>query len=288
MSRFRFVSEHHASYGVKRLCSVLGVSRSGYYAWRDRAPSAHAQRDAELAAVVDEVHQRSRRTYGSPRVHAELGRLGHVTARKRVARLMRERGLVGAHSRRKWRTGKPNTAWAPDLVERDFNPAGRDRLWAADVTQFRTEEGWLHFAGVIDLYSRRVIGWAMGTSPDADLVIDALVMAFERRRPDQRVIHHADRGAAYTSLAFGQQLERLGLAASFGSTGDAYDNAAVESTWSVLKRELAWIHGRQTWHTRDLLRSAIFDYIEGFYNTTRIKQRLGYRSPAEFEHEAIA
>ena len=288
MSRFRFVSEHHDTYGVKRLCSVLGVSRSGYYAWTRRGPSRHAQRDAELAAVVSEVHSRSRRTYGAPRVHAELARLGHRTARKRVARLMREHGLVGAHSRRRWRTGKPNTAWAPDLVERDFNPASRDRLWAADVTQFRTEEGWLHFAGVIDLYSRRVIGWAMGTTPDADLVIDALVMAFERRRPDQRVIHHADRGAAYTSLAFGQQLERLGIAASFGSTGDAFDNAAVESTWSVLKRELAWIHGQNTWRTRDLLRSAIFDYIEGFYNTTRIKARLGYRSPAQFEQEAIA
>lgn len=288
MSRFRFVSEHRDAYGVKRLCRVVGVSRSGYYDWASRGPSAHALRDVELSAVVVEVHDRSRRTYGAPRVHAELRRLGHATARKRVARLMREHGLVGAHSRRKWRVGKPNTAWAPDLVERDFNPAGRDQLWAADVTQFRTDEGWLHFAGVIDLYSRRVVGWAMGTSPDADLVIDALVMAFERRRPDQRVIHHADRGAAYTSLAFGQQLERLGIAASFGSTGDAFDNAAVEATWSVLKRELAWIHGRRTWPTRALLRSAIFDYIEGFYNTSRIKARLGYRSPAEFEHEAIA
>lgn len=288
MSRFRFVSEHHESYGIKRLCQVLGVSRSGFYAWTTRGPSTHAQRDAELAALVVEVHSRSRRTYGSPRVHAELGRLGHRTGRKRVARLMREHGLVGAHSRRRWRTGKPNTAWAPDLVERDFNPARRDQLWAADVTQFRTDEGWLHFAGVIDLHSRRVVGWAMGTTPDADLVIDALVMAFERRRPDQRIIHHADRGAAYTSLAFGQQLERLGIAASFGSTGDAFDNAAVESTWSVLKRELAWIHGQHTWRSRDLLRSAIFDYIEGFYNTTRIKQRLGYRSPAQFEEQASA
>jgi len=201
---------------------------------------------------------------------------------------MREYGLVGAHSRRKWRTGKPDTAWAPDLLERNFNPARRDTVWAADVTQFRTGEGWLHFAGVIDLYSRRVVGWAMGPAPDADLVIDALVMAFERRRPDQRVVHHADRGAAYTSLAFGQRLEALGITASFGSTGDAYDNAAVEATWAVLKRELAWIHGHQTWPTHDLLRSAIFDYVEGFYNTTRIKQRLGYRSPAEFENEAIA
>lgn len=288
MSRFRFVSDHHHGYGVKRLCQVLGVSRSGYYAWRDRGPSAHAVRDAELSAVVVEVHRRSRRIYGAPRVHAELGRLGHHTGRKRIARLMREHGLVGAHSRRRWRTGRPNTAWAPDLLERDFNPARRDTVWAADVTQFRTAEGWLHFAGVIDLYSRRVVGWAMGTAPDADLVIDALVMAFERRRPDQRIVHHADRGAAYTSLAFGQRLETLGITASFGSTGDAYDNAAVEATWAVLKRELAWIHGHQTWPTRDLLRSAIFDYVEGFYNTTRIKARLGYRSPAEFENEAIA
>lgn len=130
MSRFRFVSDHHHDYGVKRLCTVLGVSRSGYYAWRDRGPSAHAQRDVELAAVAVEVHQRSRRTYGAPRVHAELGRLGHHVGRKRVARLMRERGLVGAHSRRKWRTGKPDTAWAPDLLERDFNPSGRDTVWA--------------------------------------------------------------------------------------------------------------------------------------------------------------
>lgn len=288
MSRFRFVSAHRHEYDVKRLCQVLGVSRSGYYAWRDRGPSARAARDAELAAVVVEVHRRSRRTYGAPRIHAELNRLGQRTGRKRVARLMREYGLVGAHSRRKWRTGKPDTAWAPDLLERNFNPARRDTVWAADVTQFRTGEGWLHFAGVIDLYSRRVVGWAMGPAPDADLVIDALVMAFERRRPDQRVVHHADRGAAYTSLAFGQRLEALGITASFGSTGDAYDNAAVEATWAVLKRELAWIHGHQTWPTHDLLRSAIFDYVEGFYNTTRIKQRLGYRSPAEFENEAIA
>lgn len=179
MSRFRFVSEHHHDHGVKRLCTVLGVSRSGYYAWRDRGPSAHAVRDVELAGMVVEVHQRSRRTYGAPRVHAELGRLGHATGRKRVARLMRERGLVGAHSRRKWRTGKTDTAWAPDLLERDFNPTRPDTVWAADVTQFRTAEGWLHFAGVIDLYSRRIVGWAMGTAPDADLVIDALVMAFE-------------------------------------------------------------------------------------------------------------
>lgn len=288
MSRFRFVHDHHGAFGVKRLCQVLGVSKSGYYAWRGRAPSAHAVRDQELGELCREIHARSRRTYGAPRVHAELHRIGESCSRRRVARLMRENGLVGAHSRKRWRTGKPNTAWAPDLLERNFNPPARDRVWAADVTQFRTGEGWLHFAGVVDLYSRRVVGWAMGTAPDADLVIDALVMAFERRRPDERPIHHADRGAAYTSLAFGNHLRALGLEASFGSTGDCFDNAAVESTWATLKRELLWIYEGRSWPTRALLRSALFDYVEGFYNPSRIQRRLGYRSPAEFEETSVA
>ncbi len=213
MTRFRFVSEHRA-YGVKRVCGVLGVSRSGYYDWCRRPPSLRATRNAELTGLIREIHRRSRTTYGAPRVHAELLRLGEVCAKKRVARLMAKEGLVGAHARRKWRTGKPDIAPAPDLVKRNFGPPRPDRVWAADVTQFRTEEGWLHFAGVVDLYSRRVVGWSMGTSADADLVIDALVMAFERRRPDRGVIHHSDRGAAYTSLAFGNHAAELGIARS--------------------------------------------------------------------------
>lgn len=263
MSRFRFVSDHHDAYGVKRLCTALRVSRSGYYAFLGRPPSARAVRNTELTKLIGEIHRRSRTTYGAPRVHAELRRLGEVCAKKRVARLMREECLVGAHARRKWRTGKPDVAPAPDLVGRNFAPPARDRVWAADVTQFRTAEGWLHFAGVVDLYSRRVVGWSMANSADADLVIDALMMAFERRRPDEGVIHHSDRGSAYTSLAFGVRAAELGIARSFGSTGDCYDNSAVEAVWSTLKRELAWIHGRRTWPTRDLLRSAIFDYVEG-------------------------
>ena len=201
---------------------------------------------------------------------------------------MANEGLVGAHARRRWRRGRPDVAPAPDLVNRKFGATRPDQLWAADVTQFWTTEGWLYFAGVIDLYSRRVVGWAMSNSPDADLVIDALLMAFERRRPDERLIHHSDRGAIYTSLAFGNRAAELGVARSFGSTGDCYDNAAVESVWATLKRELAWIYGRTTWPTRDLLRSAIFDYIEGFYNPQRIQKRLGYRSPADFESESVA
>ena len=288
MTRLPVVSDHAADYGVTRLCKALKMSRSGYYDWKSRPVSAHARRDGELAELIEEIHTRSRTTYGSPRVHAELRRLDQRCSRKRVARLMAARGLVGAHARRKWRRGQPDVAPAPDLVNRDFTATKPDEIWVADVTQFWTQEGWLYFAGVIDLYSRRVVGWAMSSSPDADLVIDALLMGFERRRPDEKLIHHSDRGAIYTSLAFGNRAAELGVTRSFGSTGDCYDNAAVESLWATLKRDLYWIYGKETWRSRDLLRSAIFDYIEGFYNPQRIQKRLGYRSPADFESAAVA
>jgi transposase InsO family protein len=288
VTRFRFVSDHATNYGVKRMCGVLKVSRSGYYDWKKRPLSAHATRDAELETLICEIHQRSRTTYGAPRVHAELRRLDQRCAKKRVARLMAANRLVGAHSRRKWRRGRPDVAPAPDLVNREFTASRPDEIWAADVTQFWTTEGWLYFAGVIDLYSRRVVGWSMSNSPDADLVIDALLMGFQRRRPDQKLIHHSDRGAVYTSLAFGNRAAELGITRSFGSTGDCYDNAAVESLWATLKRDLNWIYGRKTWTSRDLLRSAVFDYIEGFYNPERIQKRLGYRSPADFESASVA
>jgi len=195
VSRFRFVEDQRGAYGVKRLCRAVGCSRSGFYDWCGRPPSARTLRDRQLARLVGEIHERSRRTYGAPRVHAELRRLAERCSKKRVARLMRCAGLVGVHSRRRWRAGRPDVAPAPDLVRRDFGPAGPDLVWAADITQFWTHEGWLYLAGVIDLHSRRVIGWAMGPSPDTDLVIDALIMAFCRRRPDRRVVHHSDRGA---------------------------------------------------------------------------------------------
>jgi putative transposase len=201
---------------------------------------------------------------------------------------MLARGLVGVHARRRWRRGRPDVAPAPDLVGRNFNPQGPDRLWAADVTQFRTDEGWLHVAAVIDWWSRRVVGWAMNISVTAELVSDALVMAFERRRLDRRVVHHSDRGAVYTSLAFSHRVAQLELAQSFGSTGDCYDNAPVESFFATLKRKLAWIHATKTWSTREELRTALFDYIEGFYNPQRIQQRLGHRSPVDYEQDSAA
>jgi putative transposase len=241
-----------------------------------------------LTAVILEIHERSRRTYGAPRVHAELRRLDQRCSRKRVARLMRASGLVGVHARRRRRRGPPDVAPAPDLVNRDFMPSGPDQVWAADVTQFRTNEGWLHLAAVVDLWSRRVVGWSMSAAPNSELVTDALLMAFQRRRPDRRVVHHSDRGAAYTSLAFSQRIRGLELDQSFGSTGDCYDNAAVEAFWATLKRELAWIHNTTTWPNRAELRSALFDYIEGFYNPNRIQRRLGHQSPTDYEQHSAA
>ena len=238
--------------------------------------------------MILEIHARSRRTYGAPRVHADLRRLDQRCSRKRVARLMRTSGLVGVHARRRWRRGPAEVAPAPDLVNRDFTASGPDQVWAADVTQFRTHEGWLHLAAVIDLWSRRVVGWSMSASPNSELVTDALLMAFQRRRPDRRVVHHSDRGAAYTSLAFSQRVRELELDQSFGSTGDCYDNAAVEAFWATLKRELAWIHNTTTWPNRAELRSALFDYIESFYNPNRIQRRLGHQSPADYEQHSAA
>jgi putative transposase len=222
-------------------------------------------------------------------VHAELTRAGWHCGRKRVARLMRLHHQVGAHTRRRWRTARADrVVVAPDLVRRNFDPIGPDVLWAADVTQIRTGEGWLHLAAVLDLWSRRVVGWAMGSAVTAELVGDALLMAFQRRRPDRRVVHHSDRGAVYTSLAFSTRLAELELEQSFSAVGSCDDNAAVESFFATLKRELAWIHQRSTWSTRTDLRTALFDYIEGFYNPEHIQQRLGHCSPIDFENHAVA
>ena len=201
---------------------------------------------------------------------------------------MRQQRLVGVHTRRRWRSARPGAVASGDLVRRNFNPTGPNQLWAADVTQFRTGEGWLFLAAVLDLWSRRVIGWAAGNTVNADLVGDALVMAFQRRRPDQRVIHHSDRGAAYTSMAFSARLAELELDQSFSGVGSCYDNAAVESFFATLKRELDWIHHHPKWSTRTQLRAALFDYIDAFYNTQRIQRRLHNHSPLQFEHHASA
>lgn len=267
---------------IATLCRVLDVSSSGYYAWVDRPPSARAQADAHLLDQIRAIHARSRETYGAPRVHAELRGRGVRCGRKRVARLMRQAGLTGAQRRRsRGTTRQDHTATAaPDLVERDCTASGPTQLWGADRTYVATGEGWLYLATVLDAWSRRIVGWAMGDTLRTELVVEALNMAVWNRRPANGVLHHADRGAQYTSLAFSQRCREAGVAPSMGSVGDAYDNALAEAFFATLETELLMRH---TCATRTAARLALFDFIEGFYNSHRRHSALGYLSPAEFE-----
>lgn len=284
MSRFRFVDDHRNAYQVKRLCMALGVSRSGYYGWKTRPLSSRATSDLDLMVLVSEIHDRSRGTYGAPRVTGQLRRRGECINHKRVARLMRLNGLAGVSNRRKWRRGHPAIAApAPDLLERNFTATEPNQRWVADITEFSTGEGKLYLAGIMDLFSRRIIGWSIGPRRPADLVVDALVMAIARREPEAGVVHHADHGSQYTSMVFTDTAHDAKVTLSFGRIGTAYDNAAMEAFWSTLKRELAHIHKRDRWASRDELRGALFDYIEIFYNRARHQTGLGHLTPAEYE-----
>jgi putative transposase len=267
------------------MCRALKVSKSGFYCWRDRAPSARAQADALLSEKIIRIHRDSHETYGAPRIHFELRALGVRCARKRVARLMREAGLFGCGGRRKkvrttLRSRTERIPPAPDLVKRNFTPEAPDRLWVADITYVRTWEGWLYLSFVLDTYSRKIVGWSMANHLRTELVLDALNMAIYNRRPAAGLIHHSDRGSQYTSVEFGSRLREEGLLPSMGSVADAYDNSMAESFVSTLKREL--IH-RHSWPNRQSARTAIFEYIEGFYNTRRRHSALGHLSPAEYE-----
>ncbi len=282
---YAFIQAHKANHRVGVMCKVLKVSKSGFYGWRDRAPSARAQADALLTERISRIHRDSRQTYGAPRVHFELRMLGVRCARKRVARLMREVGLFGCGGRRRkarttLRSQTERTPPAPDLVKRNFTPEAPDRLWVADITYVRTWEGWLYLSFVLDTYSRRIVGWSMSNNLKTDLVLDALNMAIYTRRPRPGLIHHSDRGSQYTSVDFGSRLREEGLVPSMGSVADAYDNSMAESFVSTLKREL--IH-RHSWPRRQMVRSAIFEYIEGFYNTRRRHSALGHLSPSDYE-----
>jgi putative transposase len=282
VSRFRFVDDHRDAYEVKRLCELAEVSRQGYYAWRCRPASLRAIADDELLVEIRRIHLESRCTYGAPRVHGQLRRRGHQIGCKRVARLMRTDGLMGVH-KRKWRRRRPDIAPAPDRLNRDFSAARPNQRWVADITEFPTGQGTLHVAGVQDLCHRGLVGWAMGAHPDAELVVDALVMALGRAEPDSDgLVHHSDKGSAYLSNDFCSMASLAGLRVSFGSTGDCYDNAATETFWSTLKREIAWIRGGLWFETRDAARLYLFEFIEVFYNRQRHQAGLGHRTPAEF------
>jgi putative transposase len=283
VSCFKLIEAERASFSVPLMCRMLGVSRSGYYDWKDRPPSKRTQEDAALTERIHEIHHRSRATYGYPRVHAELRTIGIRCGRKRVARLMREAGLKGClrGRRRKRTTRRDGSAMpAPDLVRRNFTSVGADRLWVADITYIKTEEGFIYLSFVLDAYSRRLLGWAMATHLRTELVVDALQMALWRRKPAAGLIHHSDQGVQYTSLSFAKSLEEAGIVPSMGSVGSAYDNAMAESFLATLKSELLYRH---PWPTQESVRTAIFEYLEGFYNRRRLHSALGYRSPADFE-----
>ena len=261
---------------------MLGVSRSGYSAWRTRAPSARARANQELTRHIREVHEQSRGTYGAPRIWAELRDRGVVCSRKRVARLLRLAGRQGCH-RRKGPTPSrrtPAASPAPDLVQRHFTAAAPDRLWVADITYIPTWAGFRSLAVVLDVHSRRIVGWAMADHLRSALVIEAVEMAVWRRRPTAGVIHHSDQGSQYTSLAFGRRLREAGLLGSMSSRGDCFDNATAESFFATLACELL---ARHRFPTRSAARLALFDYIEGFSNTHRRHSALGYLSPAAYE-----
>ena len=275
-----------ANFPVTLMCRVLEVSRSGYYAWRKREPSARSQADKALKVPIVAIHQRSRETYGVPRVHAELEALGERLSRKRVARLMRELALEGVSRRKGTRTTKRDQRArpAPDLVERDFSADAPDRLWVADVTYVPTWAGFLFLAVVVDAFSRRVVGWSMANHMRTALVLDALNMALTQRRPDEAVIHHSDQGTQYTSIAFGKRCRAMNVRPSMGSVGDCYDNAMCESFFATLECELI---DRTTFRTQAEARLAIFEFIEGWYNLHRRHSSLGYLSPQAYERESI-
>lgn len=282
MSRFRFVERERARYPVRILCSALGVSPSGYYAWRSRGPSPREITNAALAVEIRRFHARSRGTYGVPRIWADLAEAGVCVSRKRVARLMRAEHIAGVHRRRFVRTTIPDehAAIAPDLVNRDFHPRGPDRLWVADITAIPTRQGFCYLAAVTDAWSRRVVGWSMASHMRAELVTAALDAAIVHRRPGEGLVHHSDHGSQYTSLAFGRRLRESGIAASMGSIGDCYDNALAESFFATLETELI---DRSDWATTSEAKAVVFEYIEVFYNRVRRHSGIGYFSPADFE-----
>jgi putative transposase len=284
---FRFIAATKAEHSIQIMCRVLEVSRSGFHAWERRAPSARALADQALTERIAEIHGDSRKTYGSPRIHAELRLEDRVRiGRKRVERLMRRAGLSGQLRRRRGKTTirVQGVRTAPDLVERDFNPTEPNRLWAADITYIRTWEGWLYLASVMDLYSRRIVGWALADHLRAELVVDALEMAVARRRPDAGLVHHSDQGCQYTSLVFTRRCRAVGIDVSTGSRGDCFDNAVLESFHASLKKDL--IH-RRSWSTKAEARTAVFEYIEAFYNRRRRHSTLGMVSPVEFETSTL-
>ena len=275
------MTANQALFPVQIMARTLGVSRSGFYAWRERALSPRSLADAALTGRIKVIHQASRGTYGAPRIHAELADEGLQVGRKRVERLMKAAGLSGVSRRKSAHTTSRDHRVRPacDLVDRNFTAEAPDRLWVADITYLPTWAGFLYLAVVLDAFSRRIVGWAMGHSLKTQLVLDALNMAIAQRRP-RGVIHHSDQGSQYTSVAFGFRCKEAGVRPSMGSVGDCYDNAMCESFFATLECELL---DRRKFQTKAEARMAVFQFIEGWYNPARRHSALGYQSPITFE-----
>lgn len=283
--KFAFIAAERAQYPVEVLCDVLEVSRSGYYAWATRATPARAKADAQLTVQIVAVHQRSRGTYGSPRVHADLRARGVRVSKKRIERLMRARGLRTRQKRRFRHTTASNHTLpiAPNVLERQFVATTPNEAWVTDVTYIPTDEGWLYLAAILDLFSRRVVGWAGSATNDRALALAALDQALRTRRPRAGLVHHSDRGSPYASDDYRTALRARGIVASMSRAGDCWDNAVAESFFASLKAELV-DHAR--YPTRAAALASIGDYIDNFYNLTRRHSHLDYMSPIEFELKA--
>ncbi len=286
MTRFAFIDREKAHHDVAALCRLLKVSRSGFYAWLSRPPSARALADEVLITQIRTAFDDNRRVYGAPRIHAELAETGVHVGRKRVARLMRQAGIVGCHRRKRSVSitrSDPSIEAAPDRVDRKFVATAPNQLWVADVTSVLTVQGWLYLACVTDVFSRMVIGWSMASHRKTDLVVDAVTMAVHRRGGRvPGVIHHSDRGGEYSSHALERELRRHGALASMGSVADCFDNALAESVFATLECELFDQQPGGRFATRREAKLAVFDYLETFYNPRRRHSALGQISPAAF------
>jgi putative transposase len=280
---FRFIEDHRDAYPVRLMCAVLEVSPAGYYAWRERPESARATANATLLAEIRQVHRDSGQRYGSPRVHAVLRTQGRGASRGRIERLMRRYGVraIMAPPRRVRTTdSRHNLPIAPNLIARDFTAATPNRVWLADITYIPTAEGWLYLAAIMDLCSRKIVGWAMRDHMRVELVSSALTMAIRQQRPGAGLIHHSDRGVQYASHQYRAALAAADITASMSRKADCFDNAPMESFFHTIKVEL--VH-QQRWTTRDEARRDLFAYVEGYYNRQRIHSALGYLTPEQAE-----
>jgi putative transposase len=284
--RYHCIQRRSRQYAIRMMCRLLKVSRSGYYDWVDRGESKRAQKDRELSLLICELHKQSDGVYGARKLHHQIKGLGHSCGRHKVARIMRQAGIKGYPKRRFRRYEKttPTYPIADNLLDQNFTAQRVNTRWSSDITYIATRQGWLYLAVVMDLYSRRIVGWSMNRRLSRHLAIDALNMALGLRQPKEALVHHSDRGAQYTSDDYRHLLQKHNIGCSMSGRGNCYDNAAVESFFSLLKRERA---RRKTYRTRDEARADIFDYIERFYNRKRLHGYLGYTSPMEYEARSM-